>query len=369
MAAQVPHLDTIPMRSITVHAATQWRATCDQLAIRDMAATLNDEQPLPPIDLFEDTDGQRYIGDGHHRYHAHVLAGSPEIAANIYRGTETDAFLHGIRTNVRNTTVRVGAADLEHATYALIERGLDKGKDAFIGKLLRVSDEQVAKWRALAAKAQATAPSGKVGGKRAGAGRKPVVAEGEIQTGQQEDAPRLIVDSAPKKRLGGKDTESRIARLKRDNPEIAARLEAGEFTSVAEAERAAGTFKPRKPADPVKHATKRATKVLARLPAETAAQVARAFVEPAADDTADALGPAAAPEVMRERVAEAKALKARMMAPKLADVTSVDITVPEDPERAARIAATLAEFRMRIGLHVRAERIEIAHQLLAEVSQ
>jgi len=39
---------------------------------------------------------------------------------------------------------------------------------------------------------------------------------------------------------GGTSARYRIARLKRDHPEVAARLEAGEFKTVAEAERAAG---------------------------------------------------------------------------------------------------------------------------------
>ena len=39
---------------------------------------------------------------------------------------------------------------------------------------------------------------------------------------------------------GGNSSNYRIAKLKRDHPQIAERLEAGEFKSVSEAERAAG---------------------------------------------------------------------------------------------------------------------------------
>ena len=44
---------------------------------------------------------------------------------------------------------------------------------------------------------------------------------------------------------GGNESHYRMARLARDYPDMWERMKAGEFKNVAEAERAAGIFKPR----------------------------------------------------------------------------------------------------------------------------
>jgi hypothetical protein len=53
--------------------------------------------------------------------------------------------------------------------------------------------------------------------------------------------------STPALRLSGSAAKRRIARLKRGHPEIAARMEAGEFKSVAAAERATRGEEPHPP--------------------------------------------------------------------------------------------------------------------------
>lgn len=62
------------------------------------------------------------------------------------------------------------------------------------------------------------------------------------------DIPESIPFVPKPKRLGGTSNIARIARLKRDHPDVARRLEAGEFKTVADAERAAGTRAEKRPA-------------------------------------------------------------------------------------------------------------------------
>lgn len=68
----------------------------------------------------------------------------------------------------------------------------------------------------------------------------PVLNENGVKGTPSDSGNRIAVK-------GGENSRYRIAKLKRDHPEIAARLAQGEFSTVAEAERAAGVKAPLRP--------------------------------------------------------------------------------------------------------------------------
>ena len=75
---------------------------------------------------------------------------------------------------------------------------------------------------------------------------EPVIDRGKSSHSTIVDDSESVNYKGTREDSGGNSSTYRIAKLKRDHPEIAARLEDGEFATVAEAERAAGVKPPKR---------------------------------------------------------------------------------------------------------------------------
>ena len=58
--------------------------------------------PLPPVDVFEDSDGHLRLADGFHRFAAAQAAGKTTVSANVHEGGRIEALKYALGANVQH---------------------------------------------------------------------------------------------------------------------------------------------------------------------------------------------------------------------------------------------------------------------------
>jgi len=104
---------------IRIDGGTQSRAEINSAVVAEYAEAIENGSVFPPIRVF--FDGVSYwLGDGFHRYFAHLKAGKTGIAADVTNGTQRDAILHSLSANSLHGLRRTNA-DKRKAVTAMLQ--------------------------------------------------------------------------------------------------------------------------------------------------------------------------------------------------------------------------------------------------------
>jgi len=112
-------MTTLSLDQIHVQEGIQPRITLDPSVVQEYAtlyAEAEDEDPLPPLDVFliEET---YYVADGFHRLAAAKQAQRTELVCHVYTGTHPEAMRHAAFANLRR-----GLAYSQHDRQRILER-------------------------------------------------------------------------------------------------------------------------------------------------------------------------------------------------------------------------------------------------------
>src|SRR5215471_3168314 len=112
-------MTTLSLDQIHVQEGIQPRITLDPSVVQEYAtlyAEAEDEDPLPPLDVFliEET---YYVADGFHRLAAAKQAQRTELVCHVYTGTQPQAMRHAAFANLRR-----GLAYSQHDRQRILER-------------------------------------------------------------------------------------------------------------------------------------------------------------------------------------------------------------------------------------------------------
>ncbi len=113
------NLITCQLSAINLGGGTQPRTSISEAVVSEYADAIRRGVELPPLECFWD-GATRYLGDGFHRYHAHVQAGSVEVQVNQRNGTRRDAILFAVGANAAHG-LRLTADDKRKAVRMVLE--------------------------------------------------------------------------------------------------------------------------------------------------------------------------------------------------------------------------------------------------------
>ncbi len=107
------------LRKIRRDGGTQARCRLDQNDIEEYAVGYRNEDPVPPIDVFNDGI-DLWLADGFHRFEALLTIGRKTVYAHMHRGTVRNAILFGLSSNSRHG-VRLTNEDKRKAILMMLE--------------------------------------------------------------------------------------------------------------------------------------------------------------------------------------------------------------------------------------------------------
>lgn len=113
------NLITCALSDINLGGGTQPRTSINEAIVSEYADAIRRGDELPPMVCFWD-GAQRWLGDGFHRYHGHVQAGSVEVQVEQRNGTRRDAILYAVGANAKHG-LRLSADDKRKAVRMLLE--------------------------------------------------------------------------------------------------------------------------------------------------------------------------------------------------------------------------------------------------------
>src|SRR5574343_1170380 len=106
--------------SIVTDAGTQIRSCIDERTVAEYSEAFLDGAKFPPVVVFH--DGSRYIlADGFHRIMAAQRAELLDIAAEVRKGTKSDALRFGLAANAAHGLRRTNADKLRSVSLAVQE--------------------------------------------------------------------------------------------------------------------------------------------------------------------------------------------------------------------------------------------------------
>jgi ParB-like chromosome segregation protein Spo0J len=111
------------------HPESQIRAEPDPSLIAEYAEAMIEGAEFPPVVIYQDQDGTKYLADGHHRVDAAALAAlkdsrrRAEVLAEIRPGTLQDALRHALQANTLHGK-RLSQADYRRAIRMAFDNGL-----------------------------------------------------------------------------------------------------------------------------------------------------------------------------------------------------------------------------------------------------
>jgi len=110
---------TCALSAIRIDGGTQPRTSVSEAIVAEYADAIRKGEDLPAMVCFWD-GANRYLGDGFHRYHAHMAAGSVEVQVDQRNGTRRDAILFAVGANARHG-LRLTAEDKRKAVRMVLE--------------------------------------------------------------------------------------------------------------------------------------------------------------------------------------------------------------------------------------------------------
>jgi ParB-like chromosome segregation protein Spo0J len=129
MTVLVPRIMKLRTDDLTRHPETQVREQADQKLIAEYAIAMIEGTTFPPVVVFEDESGDRYLADGYHRVDAAALAAlkvkgrKAEVLAEIRPGSMDDAIRYALQANHVHGK-RLREADYRKAYGMMVDRDL-----------------------------------------------------------------------------------------------------------------------------------------------------------------------------------------------------------------------------------------------------
>ena len=101
-------MNELNIKLIRIDGGTQSRVSIDQTVVSEYADSIEAGSVFPPVRVY--FDGVSYwLGDGFHRYFAHLKAGKEGIATDVVNGTQRDALLYSVSANALHGLRRTNA--------------------------------------------------------------------------------------------------------------------------------------------------------------------------------------------------------------------------------------------------------------------
>lgn len=103
--------ELVPIVDIQKDKGTQARVEMDWKYVEELKQVLENNGAkadpaglvsFPPVVIFRDDEGNNYLADGFHRYHAYVKIKATAVDANVFSGTLRDAILYSVGANARH---------------------------------------------------------------------------------------------------------------------------------------------------------------------------------------------------------------------------------------------------------------------------
>lgn len=123
--------------------STQSRSAIRHETVDEYAAILKSkvEYPFPPIVVFQDAKtGECFIGDGWHRFLACVASDTPNVRAEVHKGTRRDAILHAVGANAEHGIKRSNDDKRKAVGMLLSDPQWSKGSNRWIAGVAKVSE-------------------------------------------------------------------------------------------------------------------------------------------------------------------------------------------------------------------------------------
>jgi ParB-like chromosome segregation protein Spo0J len=137
----------LPLTAIRLDGGTQARIRIDEKVFEEYAMKMKEGSVFPPIVVFKDPDGEIWLGDGFHRYHANKLNGAEDIECEVRDGTQRDAKLYSWSAN-KNRGLQMTWEDNRKVILEMLEDPeCAKWSDAEIARHVGVSKMTVGRIR------------------------------------------------------------------------------------------------------------------------------------------------------------------------------------------------------------------------------
>lgn len=137
----------LPIADIRRDGGTQPRDGINQLHVADMRIALQQDKPLPAVEVIY--DGESYwLWDGFHRIEAHIAEERTVIAANVRQGTLQDAQWESYSVNAGHGLKRSNADKERQVRNALRHPKAQGMSNVQIAKHVGVDDKTVRRYRA-----------------------------------------------------------------------------------------------------------------------------------------------------------------------------------------------------------------------------
>jgi uncharacterized ParB-like nuclease family protein len=134
--------------NILASAATQVRKKLDKTAIESYIEALENGAQFPPLVVFAEDGGQRYIlADGFHRLHAYINAGAEKCNVEVHEGGLHDALMWALGANDEHGLRRTNADKRNAVEMALKDPEISTLHPDQIALICRVNERTVRRIR------------------------------------------------------------------------------------------------------------------------------------------------------------------------------------------------------------------------------
>lgn len=132
------NLLVVPLNAIRLDGGTQIRTGIDEAVVTEYAEVLGAGRHLPPLCVFED-DGDYWLADGFHRWHALKKIGRTEALCYGYRGSRRDAQLAAVRANHHHGLRRTNEDKRRAVEIVLSDKEWSQNADRWVAEVCGVS--------------------------------------------------------------------------------------------------------------------------------------------------------------------------------------------------------------------------------------
>jgi ParB-like nuclease domain len=135
----------IMLDDIRRDGGTQPRVSIDWKHVKVLEEQMSSGEKLEPVILFQDSDGEYWLADGFHKWHAYRNLEEDSISCIVYQGSVRDAILYSVGANANNKpALPRGQKDKRKAIMTLLnDPEWSRWSDREIARQCRVSDKTV----------------------------------------------------------------------------------------------------------------------------------------------------------------------------------------------------------------------------------